>query len=325
MQKACIVVSPFCLWNEHLTFESWVLELLLGIKYSKIILIGEKDHLRRLRKMLPHVSIIYRSYSYKNRLFLGIHTIFLVFFLNISRKNKIFFLSFEHPHLIFLIALLFRNSVWFLHNYGWKNFFVSAIKKFGYKFFIFRNKSVVLGEWIYKNMPFYRNNFFIYHPIPSFISNFWNVEKKKQVVIFPSHNHRFIPEGKINYFIEQIQSQGFQVVRLGWSKRQLNMDDYYTQLAESQFCVLLSGGVDYKLRCSGSIFDAMAVGTFIYGLESDMSRSLLIDFWNIGFFVKDLEHIFASIGSVSINCNIDRDIWDTILQKNISLITKILS
>lgn len=326
MDKIYILASPFCLWNEHLTFEAWVVELLSEFKNSKIIFVGERHHVWKLKMLVPHLSIIYISQSFQSRFLLGFYVIFSVFFLHIFGKNKVLFLSFEHPHIVFLIGMLFRNSIWFLHTYWSRNKIINFIKKIWYKFFILRNKSIVLWDWIYKNMPFYKNNFFIHHPIPSFLSNLHAEKKKNQVVIFPSHKHRFIGWEGITYLIkQQLEDQGVQVLESGWSERKLDIYDYYYQLATSQFCVFLSSKNDYDLRCSWSLFDALGLWIFVYGIESEMSRSILHDFWNIGFFGSSIEDIYYALDrDVPLEATKQIDFPKLILERNIPLIAKIL-
>ena len=324
-KKVYILASPFCSWNEHLTFDAGILELFHTLNAWKIIFVWEKNHILKIKNILPNLPVTYHVSLYSNRVFLWFYVIFSVFFLQFfNARRKVIFLSFEHPNIIFLISILFRNSIWFLHTYWWRNKIISFFKKLWFRLFLLRNKSVVLWEWIYNNMPFYKNNFFLHHPIPSFISNFRNIEKKNQVVVFPSHKHRFWNQEVTSYFLNKLRSYGLEIVSLWWSDRVLELHDYYSQLAQSQFCIFLSSPDDYALRCSWSLFDAMGTGLFICGIASDMSRSLVRDFWDIGFFVNHIDQINNSMDNALKRRNEWIDIWDLILKKNILLISQIL-
>ncbi len=327
MVASYILVSPFCCWNEHLTFEAGILELIYTLHWREIIFIGEKNHIKNLKTITPQLPIIYYSFLYHNRLFLWFQVVLFTFFFRFfHRTKKIIFLSFEHPNIVFLISAFFTNSIWFLHTYWWKNRWTALIKKIGYRFFITRNKCVVLWEWIFKKMPPSKNNFYIHHPVPSFTSNFRTKKKKNQVVIFPAHKHRQINIEISSNITHKIQSWGWKVVTLWWSQRTLNIDDYFSQLSESQFCIFLSSAGDYSLRCSGSLFDSIGVGTFIFGTQSPMSSSLLEDFRELGIFFPDISSLTNYFKSKPFSIrSIRKNIPEEIFSKNIRLLRKFIS
>lgn len=325
MNSIYIISSPFCLKNEHLTFEAGILELIYNLGNWKIIFVWNNNHITSLQTLISDLPISYYPLSSENRIFLWLQVIFSTFFLHFfNKKRKVLFLSFEHPNIVFLIALLFRDSVGFLHTYWAKNIFLSSIKKIWYKLYLLRNQSVVLWKWIYENMPPHKNHFYIYHPIPYFVSSFRAKEKKNQVVIFPSRSYRFNNRDAADSFVGQIESHGLGIVSLWWPNRTLKVDDYYSQLAQSQFCVLLSSAKDYSLRCSGSLFDALGLWVFVYGIESDMSRSLSRDFWSIGFFASNYDELNNALGKIHLLKHKQTNFWELIFEKNIILISKIL-
>lgn len=295
MPKNFLLVSPFCRSNEHLTFESGIIEL-VSMTYpdAKIIFLGEKNHVIALKKTINVKNINFRHFNFRHRIFFGLNLVLQAFLLKRRTPNSLtLFLSFEHPHIVFLISILFKKSIWFLHTYWSNNILLKFIKIIGYKFFISRNYSIVLGRWIHYNMPTYMNNFWMYHPVINLRTEH-NSKKLNQVILFPSRKYRAVNNIFLDTLVTNLRKISINAVLLP-ENRDLSMHKYASLLSESLFILFLSANGDYDLRCSGSLFDAISSGTYLYWNSSQMTQSLKKDFWDFWFFSNNPDFVLKHI------------------------------
>jgi hypothetical protein len=111
-------------------------------------------------------------------------------------------------------------------------------------------------------MPTYMNNFWMYHPVINLRTEH-NSKKLNQVILFPSRKYRAVNNIFLDTLVTNLRKISINAVLLP-ENRDLSMHKYASLLSESLFILFLSANGDYDLRCSGSLFDAISSGTYLY-------------------------------------------------------------
>lgn len=295
-EKTFILVSPFCFQNEHTTFEAWFIQQLLSIHNWKIYFFWEINHCNSLGKYFPGCNINFIPISpLWWRLFFGLRTLFLVFIFSFFKKNiKIIFLSFEHPHILFLVSLFFSGTHGCLHSGTAISPLLRFIKKIGLYFFSFRNEYFVLWRWIYKNLEVKKKVNWIYYPLFKYENTLPSKNLKKLIVVFGGsrYKYKFVNQDLEKLITDILANKWFDFLVLWKWDASLDMIEYHEILKNAYLSVFISSPMAYKLRCSGSFFDSINAWLPIVWFQCEMSTDIEDTFGKIWFFTSDTEEWF---------------------------------
>lgn len=282
MVKTINLISPFSIGPEHSTFDRAFVELYMAMWY-KIIFWWESKHCDIIKEWYLN-NIEFKQYKFKNK---GMGGLKLIFNLIIKRKylEEIFFLSFDHPHLVIFISLFFKKSIGIIHFGEGKWYYPLWLKKLLIYKYTLKNKAFVLGKWI--NLRIFGEKIpWIFHPISIYTYVRKRTTSDKLVFGFSRvKNYKKIST-------QNIDKLRTKILNLWWTIKSIdgnmNLKDYLKNIQTNDFLIFLSNKDAYSNRCSGTVFDSITNGVPVIGLTCKMFDDLEKDFGFIGYFFENI-------------------------------------